>query len=390
MRTLPTITTFPRHTLRDLWAHSGPMQPILDSYDRLYTFGRDAIYWGLKCLGPEPAKFVWMPSFHCGVEVQAALDAGFNVSFYRIQPDLTIDEDDLAQKLAARPGPVMIIHYFGFVQPGLKRLVDLCKRYEVALIEDCSHALFSIFDGRPVGQYGHFAAFSLYKTLALCDGGALLLNQKSCQSSKGSVQTTPHRGRPSLQGYQIQLRALFKKVLGPLVARRYQALRSSLRNPSAGPGSEKTDHADHPLMRRSHNYRGGMSILSYRLASTMDPSLIIHRRIENWRFLDHRLSTMPGYHNVFKVLPEGVCPLYLPIWLSQREALRDKLSDWNIETFIFGKYPHPRMNKSNFPETAAMRNRILCLPLHQYMDNEQLTRLAKVVGPLLDEHGVRN
>jgi dTDP-4-amino-4,6-dideoxygalactose transaminase len=89
---------------------------------------------------------------------------------------------------------------------------------------------------------------------------------------------------------------------------------------------------------------------------------------------------------VFPVLYEGVCPLYLPIWVSSRELLIEKLNAHNIESFVFGKYPHPRMNPYAFPEAASMRDLILCLPLHQYMDESQLNRLVDVLGPLLKHH----
>lgn len=131
----------------DLWAQCGPMKSILDQFDRLYAFGRDALYWGLREYASGEASCVWMPSYHCGVEVQAALDAGFEVCFYRVRSDLTIDESDLEAKVSVRPGHVMVIHYMGFVQPGSRRIASLCARLGVMLIEDCTHALLSSFDG---------------------------------------------------------------------------------------------------------------------------------------------------------------------------------------------------------------------------------------------------
>jgi len=360
------------------------MQSVLASYDRLYTLGRDAIYWGLRCFAPKPGDCVWMPSFHCGVEVQAALDAGFDVDFYRIHRDLSIDEEDLERKLVKRPGPTMIIHYFGFAQPGVSRIADLCDQQGTALIEDCSHALFSSFGG----NFGHFAAFSLYKTLGLCDGGALSINRKRWQSTVGTLPAMPPRGRPSPYGYLLQLRALAKNGLGPRVTRQFLAMRSRGRTLINDPGAGKKASANRPRLRGRHDYRGGMSMLSRRLASTMDPAVILRRRNDNWRFLHDRLSAFKGYSNLFPVLQEGACPLFLPIRVFRREMLLSRLSEYNIETFVFGKYAHPRMKEALYPEAGVLREEILCLPMHQYMDELQLAHLVEVAGPLLEKHAI--
>lgn len=383
MNTLPSIDVFPRHTLRDLFAPSGAMKSILASYDRLCLFGRDALYWGLKCLDPNPRDCIWVPSFHCGVEVQAALDAGFSVKFYRILPDLSIDEEYLKRNLAQCPGHVLIIHYFGFAQAGLRDLVSLCNHYGVALVEDCSHALFSKIDGQPLGQFGHIAAYSLYKTMGLCDGGALLLNRTRWQGIKGRPSVTPTTVHPSFHGYLIQLRALVKKILGPKISRWYQGIRKADKKYSSYASPNMESLTMHPLIIRPHDYRRGMSLLSQRLASTMDPLLIVRKRRENWQYLESRLSHIHGFQLVFHKLQEGICPLFMPIWVSRQEILRSKLNEQKIETFVFGRFAHPQMNKANFPEAEVLRSQILCLPIHQYMTEIQLSHIVGALGPLL-------
>jgi dTDP-4-amino-4,6-dideoxygalactose transaminase len=365
------------------------MQETLVSYDKLYAFGRDAIFWGLRTLDPQPGDCIWVPSFHCGVEVQAALDAGFDVDFYRVRLDLSVDEDDLNQKLSARPGPVMVIHYFGFPQPGLNRLAELCQHLGVALVEDCCHALFSSFASRPVGQFGQVAAFSLYKTLGLCDGGALLLSRRKDGAASEKAPVAPPEGAPSLYGYKIQARALLKNALGVRLTRWYRRLRPGVWESRPIRRAESHGPSHHPIAARRHNYRRRMSALSRRLASTMDPDQIVQKRRDNWRSLHNRLILLPGYCTVFDVLQEGVCPLYLPLWVSKRETLSSKLMSCGIETFVFGRFAHPLMNKALFPQAEAMRRHILGFPLHQYMNEAQLTRLIEAVGPLLGGHDIR-
>lgn len=147
--------------------------PALSSFAGLYGSGRAALYWACRGLSFPPGTRAWLPSFHCGVEVQAALDAGFDVGFYRINPDSTIDEDDLEHKLCTQPGVVVLIHYFGFPQPGIQRIAQFCRRLECVLIEDCAHSLFSRHQGRALGEFAPVSVFSLRKSLPVFDGGAL-------------------------------------------------------------------------------------------------------------------------------------------------------------------------------------------------------------------------
>ncbi len=39
-----------------------------------------------------------MPALRCGVDAEAAIDAGLEVGFYRLSDDLAIDEADLERK----------------------------------------------------------------------------------------------------------------------------------------------------------------------------------------------------------------------------------------------------------------------------------------------------
>ena len=123
--------------------------------------------------------WAWLPAMHCGVEVDAILQAGYQVAFYSVANDLSVDEDDLERKIRRQPGLVVLIHYFGFPQPATRRIEALCSRHGCVLVEDCAHSLFSKSAGRQLGDFGHVAVFSLRKTLGLFDGGAFRVNREA-------------------------------------------------------------------------------------------------------------------------------------------------------------------------------------------------------------------
>ena len=169
-------------------------------------------------------SIVWMPSFHCGVEVEAAIRAGFNVDFYRIAPDLSCDLDYLDRKLQERPGPVLVIHYFGFPQPAIAELAALCERRGVLLIEDCAHALFSRGPERSLGEYAPLAVFSLRKTLPLLEGGAYRWNQSDWLKSDlaaPSAEDVEFSPAP----YWLYTKYLVRRILGQRATKVYRRLR---------------------------------------------------------------------------------------------------------------------------------------------------------------------
>src|SRR4051812_28054258 len=106
------IGVFPSPGVRAVLSPTGHFDAPLQRFTSLHSSGRAAAYCAFRGLEFKPGATVWMPAFHCGVEVQAAIDAGLAVRFYRIAPDLCIDEEDLEQKLRLHPGAVLVIHYF--------------------------------------------------------------------------------------------------------------------------------------------------------------------------------------------------------------------------------------------------------------------------------------
>jgi dTDP-4-amino-4,6-dideoxygalactose transaminase len=103
--------------------------------------------------------------------------------FYKINKNLTIDMNDFCKKI--KKGGIkaaLVIHYFGFVQCNLKKVIEICKKNKVYLIEDCAHAFMSKYRGRYLGTFGDASVFSLYKSLPIPDGGLLIINNKKLKN----------------------------------------------------------------------------------------------------------------------------------------------------------------------------------------------------------------
>ena len=366
---MTAIRAYPRLPLSTLRRRpSAAMRDALAFAPHLTRFSRDALYRVFSVLGAKPGAPVWCPSFHCGMEVRAAAAAGFTPRFYRLGDDLSVNEQDLADRLREDAGPVLLIHYFGFAQPGTGRIAALCAKHGVPLIEDCSHAFLSSFEGRAIGSVGAAATFSLYKSLGTSDGGALRVDR----SSFPAIEFTSHP-RIAWDAQWGSLRRRWRDR--PPIARVEETIRRRFvrRNATAW----------RRIFEGPWHSGGGISKLSLALIERLDPSHIVARRRRNYERLDALLRDAAGYRPVVTTLPDEVCPLYLPVFVRNREDVFVRLFAARVEPFIFGMFHHPAMSIELFPESRSMREEILCLPIHQGLDDSAVERVASLVRPLL-------
>jgi perosamine synthetase len=88
---------------------------------------------------------------------------------------LSITPEEIARRKTRRTRAIMVVHYGG--RPAaLDELKDAAG--EIPIIEDAAHATGSIYKGRHVGTFGKAGCFSFHavKNLAMGDGGALVVS----------------------------------------------------------------------------------------------------------------------------------------------------------------------------------------------------------------------
>jgi perosamine synthetase len=358
----------------------GPVTPgmaaALELAPRRYHFSRDALHALFRAFGYPAGTPVWMPSFHCGMEVRAAADAGLSPRFYRVHADLSIDEDQLAGALRRAPGPVLLIHYFGFPQPGIRRLAALCREQGVPLVEDASHAFLSEpweTGGNALGSLAPAATFSLYKVLGTADGGALRVDESEIRRLTGRpFRLSPPGPRPLVPWAELRQ-----------IERRRQGHRGRGHAELAAIFAQRAAAAEGRIFAGPWRYGREISHLSLALLRRLDPAAIRERRRRNYLRLAARLAGAPGFRPVMESLRPGVCPLYLPVFVRHRTEILLRLQAAGVETFLFGIFHHPALDAARFPEARTLREEILCLPIHQDLEAADLDRLAALLEPLL-------
>lgn len=90
---------------------------------------------------------------------------------------LNIDVSKIEKVITKKTKLMMIAHTLG--RPfNLKKIVALCKKYNLWLIEDCCDALGSRYNGKMVGTFGDIATYSFYPAhqITMGEGGAVITN----------------------------------------------------------------------------------------------------------------------------------------------------------------------------------------------------------------------
>lgn len=99
-----------------------------------------------------------------------------------IEPDkfYNIDIEKIEEKITERTKAICIVHLYGQATK-MDKVLELCKKYNLKLVEDCAQAHGAEFNGQKVGSFGDIGCFSFYpgKNLGCFgDGGAITTNNE--------------------------------------------------------------------------------------------------------------------------------------------------------------------------------------------------------------------
>ena len=304
--------------------------------------GTDSLYIAMHSLGLKPGDEVIVPAHSWISTSETVSQTGATVVFCDTDRDtFTIDPHHLEAKITPRTVGIVPVHLYG--QPAdMKPILEIAKRHNLWVLEDCAQAHLARYDGKTVGSFGQAASFSFYpgKNLgAMGDAGALLTSD------------------PEL----AQRMARFARH----------------------GGLKKGEHVIEGINSRLDGLQA--AILSVKLAQLPEWT---RRRQAIAAEYDRRLSGVPGV-TVPTVAPgrTHVYHLYV-IRHEQRDALAAHLAAHGIQTVInypvalpflpaYARYGH---TPEQFPNAFHNQSRILSLPIFPEMSDEQIDAVARAVA----------
>lgn len=351
--------------------------------------GRVAIALLPRIWNLQPGDEVLAPSYNCGSEVDPLVHAGLQIVFYRVDRGARIDVEDIHRRVTDRTRMVYVTHYFGWGQD-LRALSAWCRERGLFLVEDCALSLFSGGADGPLGLQGDAAIFSLRKGLPVPDGGVLTLRKAPSQESPRLHQppwwTT---GRALLPLFKRHLlRATESLGLYPWLRIGLERLRRPL------PACQDQCGAL-PDIPASYYFRDsiacwGLSRVTAGLLHAIDPRIVRARRRENYLRLRDELAGTPDLAPLYPDLPEGVCPLCMPVLVvNGRSRIADALTHRGIIAFPFWEGYHKALHWDGFPEARFLKDRTLTLPVDQALDRRHMAYIARTVRELVREYGVK-
>lgn len=148
---------------------------------------RSALYFVLNLLKSKfDDKKILIPSYTCHTVLDIVKKLKINYEFYEISNNFTLDLFEFEKKLRSYNFFAFIgTNYFGFPFYNLE-FVQLADKYKIIYLEDNSHGLGSIYNGKNLGSFGNFGFTSITKHLRVQSGGVLHdnYNNKLINSTK--------------------------------------------------------------------------------------------------------------------------------------------------------------------------------------------------------------
>ncbi|BBC22728.1 DegT/DnrJ/EryC1/StrS family aminotransferase [Pseudanabaena sp. ABRG5-3] len=116
--------------------------------------------------------FTWVTSAHCVEYV------GAKVVFVDIEPDtFNIDPAALEAAITPKTKAIVVVHLFGLAAK-MQEIMEIAKKYNLAVVEDAACATGTNYDGKPVGGIGDIGCFSFHprKVITTGEGGMVTTN----------------------------------------------------------------------------------------------------------------------------------------------------------------------------------------------------------------------
>lgn len=144
--------------------------------------GTDALHLALRALDIGAGDEVISVAFTFVATTEAIGIVGAKPVFVDIDPDtFNIDVEKIERAITPKTKAIIPVHLYG--QPcKMDVILDIAKKHDLFVIEDCCQAIGAKLDGKMVGSFGDVGCFSFFPTKnlgAMGDGGLLTTNSQS-------------------------------------------------------------------------------------------------------------------------------------------------------------------------------------------------------------------
>lgn len=139
------------------------------------TSGGQAIQIALRAAGVVPGDQVLANAYTLAPVPGAIHSAGAKPVFVEINDDWLTDLNDLAAKAESSGAKYLLLSHMRGHICDMDAVAEICKNFDITLIEDCAHTMGAYWRGTRSGNFGSVSCFSTqtYKHLNSGEGGFL-------------------------------------------------------------------------------------------------------------------------------------------------------------------------------------------------------------------------
>ncbi len=144
------------------------------------TNGTSALHTAIASLGIGPGDEVICPSYSFIASSFAILQAGAIPVFADTGTDHVIDPKEIEKVITERTKGIVVVHLYGIVAD-MDPIMEIAKKYNLYVIEDCAQAIGGEYKGKKVGTIGDVGCFSFCQSKHFTtggEGGAIITNNE--------------------------------------------------------------------------------------------------------------------------------------------------------------------------------------------------------------------
>ena len=302
--------------------------------------GTDALMMALWALGIGRGDEVITTPISFVASTGAIVHVGATPVYADVREDQNIDPAEIEKMITPRTKAILPVHWTGRIAD-MHAIMEIAARRKLLVIEDAAQSMGAYYHGRHGGSFGHAAAFSAHplKNLnALGDGGFLATNDDEAAKKVRLYRTHGLADRDTCVMYGVNSR------LDSLNA----------------------------------------EVLKFRLDRLSD---IVARRRRNANLYRKLIKPGPIIIPEDKPYEQNAFVMFIT-QADDRDRLKAHLAAHGIESLVYYGTPlhlHQAAarlgyKRGDFPLAERQADRVLALPHHQHLTEEQVAQVAEAVN----------
>ena len=314
--------------------------------------GTDALTLALKAWGIGPGDAVFVPDFTFFASAETIAAEGATPIFVDVDSDtFNMDPEDLERAIGEvlqngqNPKAIVTVDLFG--QPAeYPRIRQIADRYGLKILEDGAQGFGGSINGRKACSFGDIATTSFFPAKPLgCygDGGAVFTDNDDWAVLMDSLRVHG-KGSNKYENIRLGLNSRLDTIQAAILLVKLKAFKE----------------------KEIESVNAVAKLYDERLKGIVKTPVIKHGFTSSWAQYTIQLEGPQQRAKIQSALKENCIPsmVYYPLPMHEQKAFSE-------------------MNPRKCPTASELCGKVLALPLHPYMTEEQVDEVCKVIATSL-------